>query len=225
MRTVYPLLKNDIAYLKKDPMTLICLLIPILMVVFYRLIIVRLEFLDEFLPYIRYLFISMVAITSGMGVGFRVLDDKDEHMLTFYAVSPIGILNYYRYRLGISLGISLIGGAILISGLELDILWIQKLVVFGVILLLTPIGMGILMLICKNKIQGLTFMKFSSLILIVPLFHALGESRLSILLHLMPTDLLYHIIVGEQVKVDIYVITFIELIGANYIIYKKYIFE
>nr|WP_307991700.1 hypothetical protein [uncultured Niameybacter sp.] len=209
------LFKNDLTYLKKDPMTLICLFIPVIMLIAYRVVLIRLNFLQSFLPYIKYLFVAMLVITSGMGVGFRVLDDKDENMLRFYAISPIGLKGYFFYRVIVSLGISLIGSLTLILGIDISLNSLGKIMIILQILLLTPLALGVLTIVCKNKIQGLTFMKFSSLILIVPFLRILGESTFTKWFFIVPSDTLYCLMLKEQVEIGTYSLSLIVLLAIE----------
>lgn len=210
--------QNDKAYMKKDPMVLICLSMPILMLIFYKVILIRIEILGPYLKYMEYIFIGMTALSSGMGIGFRILDDKDEHMLKFYAVSPIGLNGYFKYRTVCSMGFTLIGISLLLIGMNSfggKSLWIilQSL-------LLAPFAMGSLAMLCKNKIQGLTCMKLISIILFVPFIRLLGDSPYHKLLYLLPNDSLYCFIVEGSIPISGYIVNIILVLSILYWLFK-----
>lgn len=210
--------QNDKAYMKKDPMVLICLSMPIFMFVFYRLVLMKMEIVVPYLKYIEYIFIGMTALTSGVGVGFRILDDKDENMLKFYAVTPIGLSGYFKYRILCSMGFTLIGISLLLFGMnrfDENTLWIiiQSF-------LLAPLAMGGLAVLCKNKIQGLTCMKLISLILFVPFIRLLGDGPYYKLLYLLPNDSLYCFIVEGSMPAMMYMFNIALVLMMLYWLFK-----
>lgn len=210
------LLSNDLKYMKKDPMIWLLLLMPIIMVAFYKGVLVNIAFLKPYLIFFRYMFITMVPIFVGVILGFRVLDEKDEHMLSFYAVTPITIRGYFSYRVLFTMGLGLVESAVIVLALSSF-----SYVSLGIILqgaTLAPLSAMMMSILCKNKIQGLALSKATGMIILLPMLRQLGENKLGWILKMLPHDYLYQIIVQGNISIVGYGIYIVSIVGLTYIL-------
>lgn len=199
------LLKNDIKYMKKDPMLIATLFLPLILIGVYQGIVrgLPLAFGESVIKYInlymkpfQYVLLTMGSSMPGVVVALRILDDKDEHMLTFYAVSPLRLNGYFAYR-GLSaavLGLTATSAACL--GILGRIPAIYVLYVTLLILLLTFAIGGL----AKNKLQGMVCMKLTGIVVILPCVRLLGENQMNWILKYQPWDYAYRLIMESQVN-------------------------
>ena len=84
-RMINTLIRNDIAYIKSDPMVWMTLCIPILTVIGYHVLTSCFEFLEPYRAPLTYIFINIMPMTTGGVLGLRILEEKDGQLLRYYA--------------------------------------------------------------------------------------------------------------------------------------------
>lgn len=210
------LILNDIKYIKKDPMIWFSLIAPVLLVFIYKFIILNLDFLIPYICVINYGFIIMTCLLSGMVFGFRFLDDKDENMLSFYCVSPLGIRGYISYRM-ILTGIFGAFGTIIVGGLAIGITNNIGIIIIQAMLLSLIIFL-IIGIFGKNKIQGLTLTKIVGMVIMLPALKVIGENKFDRLFIAIPSYNVFQILTSNGgVKLSIVYIG-IMVIGIIFLI-------
>lgn len=207
------LVRNDIAYIKSDPMVWMTLCIPILTVIGYHLLTSYLEFLVPYKSPLTYIFINIMPMTTGGVLGLRILEEKDGQLLRYYAVTPLTLTGYFLYRSILSFVISFVGTAFICIGImgKLPLLLIFYEALIGV---LCTFAIG---KIAKNKIQGMVLFKPMDSLVILPCIRLLGESQYDGLLRMMPWDLSYQVIVGNEWSYTlfmIYLVMIVIMIGS-----------
>lgn len=196
------LLKNDMKYMRKDPMLILTLLLPFILIGVYQLIIscVPLIGAKEITSYValytkplQYVLLTMGSSMPGVVVALRILDDKDEHMLNFYAISPLKLSGYFLYRGLSSFVISLIAASIASLGIlgNVPIIYVLYVTVLSV---LVTFGIGVL---GKNKLQGMVYMKVTGIVVLLPCIRLLGENQMNWVLRCQPWDYAYGLIMEE----------------------------
>ncbi|MDF2613420.1 MAG: transporter permease [Clostridia bacterium] len=189
-------LKNDIKYMEKDPMVWMIFITPILFSIIYRAVIVRLKFLDDYHRVFQYIFVVMIPFLIGMALGFRMLDEKDENMLSFYAVSPLGLSGYIKLRMVMSIILVIVSMAII--GLFGVVPRAYLLLVSLEAVLLAPLVFLILGVIGKNKIQGLTLVKIMGMFFMVPVLKVIKDNPLDKIFVFVPSYNIFQLIVREE---------------------------
>lgn len=199
------LLKNDIKYMKKDPMMMMTLFLPFILILVYQGIVNGLPIIfgETVKPYIsfyekplQYVMITMGSSMPGVVISLRILDDKDEHMLAFYAISPLRLSGYFFYR-SIGSGIvSFLATIIACLGImgSVPIGFVGYVTALGVLLTLT---IGIL---AKNKLQGMVCMKLTGIVVILPCIRLLGENEMNWILKCQPWDYAYQLMMQEGIN-------------------------
>ncbi len=203
--------------MKKDPMMWMIVLMPALCITIYQLGMHYLSFLHPYSRVLQYMLIGMCTSFAGIIFALRMLDEKDEHLLSFYAVSPIGIKGYLLYRGGMSFVIS---GAIT-SLTSLGIMGSISInsVIYGSLLgILLTLVVGNL---AQNKIQGMILAKATGLLVVLPCIRQLGDNSKDWLLVFLPWDYLYKMIVLQERRVTTYMIyCMVMVVGCSYFIWQ-----
>lgn len=188
-------LKNDMRYMRRDPMVWMLLGVPILYIIIYHFIVLKIEAMIPYKSVAQYLLVVLVPFFIGIVLGFRMLDEKDEHLLSFYAVSPLGLKGYIKLRIGMAL----ILGAISIAIISL----------FGIVpraylffisfqaILLGPLVFLIIGVIGQNKIQGLTIVKIMGMPIVLPVLKLIKENPLDPVFVMIPTYNIFQLTVNK----------------------------
>lgn len=146
------LILNDIRYMRKDPMCIVAFIMPIILACLYNFLLLKVDFISEYLGVARYMFILIIPMMVGMMFGFRFLDEKDERVLSVYAVSPLGMRKYIVYRIIQCIIVALIEIIIIyLVGIKADYNVLTSIIMAT---LLGPFIFLILGILGKNKIQG-----------------------------------------------------------------------
>lgn len=200
------LLKNDFKYMKKDPMMIMTLFLPFILILVYQGIVngLPMVFGEIVRPYIilyerplQYVMITMGSSMPGIVMSLRILDDKDEHMLAFYAISPLRLSGYMLYRSIGSAILSFLAAIIACLGIMGSVPFVFVVYVTALGLLLT-LAIGIL---AKNKLQGMVCMKLTGIVVMLPCIRLLGANEMNWILKCQPWDYAYQLMMKEGISV------------------------
>lgn len=193
-KIVKNLIKNDIAYIKSDPMMWMTLCIPPLTIIGYYVLIGYFDFIVPYKAPLTYLFINIMPMTTGGVLGLRILEEKDQQLLRYYAITLLTLRGYFIYRSILSFVISFIGTTIICIGLmgTVPLLLVVYEALLGV---LCTFAMGT---IAKNKIQGIVLFKPLNSLILLPCIRLLGDNEYDNLLKIMPWDYSYKILVENS---------------------------
>jgi hypothetical protein len=108
---------------------------------------------------------SLTPMMFGWLIGFKLLDDRDEHTLTAIAVTPLTKRGYLIYRTLLVLGLSILLNTALIplTGLE-GIVFFRFVPVSIMSSLGAPVTALILAAVSGNKVEGLAVAKFMGIL-------------------------------------------------------------
>ena len=196
-------LKNDMRYMKKDPMVWMMLGVPILYIIIYHFIVLKVQVMIPYKSIVQYLLVALIPFFIGIVLGFRMLDEKDEHLLSFYAVSPLGLKGYIRIRIGMAL----ILGAVSIAIISLFGL-VPSTYLFFIsfqAILLGPLVFLVIGVIGQNKIQGLTIVKIMGMPIILPVLKLIKENPLDPVFVIIPTYNIFQLIVNKLFDFGVFV--------------------
>lgn len=196
MRKLAALTLFDVKYIYRDFMLIISVVAPLLLAVMFRigLPVVAELFSPTFVfdpESYRVLLASILFMTVpvmlGMFAAFIILDEQDENVLMFLAVTPISKQGYLLYRLTapVVAGTILSPIALLIAGYGDLLTWTSVWVIpfFG---LVAPLVTLFIVSIAHNKVEGLAISKAASILLLVPFVHFFVEGKLSLIGGVLP---------------------------------------
>jgi fluoroquinolone transport system permease protein len=112
---------------------------------------------------------SMTPMMFGWLIGFKLLDDRDEHTLSAIAVTPLTKRGYLVYRTILVLGLSALLNTVLIplTGLR-GIVFTRFIPVSLMASLEAPVTALILAAFAGNKVEGLAVAKFMGILSALP---------------------------------------------------------
>jgi fluoroquinolone transport system permease protein len=128
-----------------------------------------------------------VPIMLSMFAAFIILDEQDENVLTYLAITPLTKKGYLIYRLGAPVSISTLLAivALFLAGYESIIS-----PALGVVILLISFEAPLVALfiagIAKNKVEGLAIAKVASILLLTPFFYYFVEGSWKYLFGIIP---------------------------------------
>ena len=189
------LMINDLKAMKRDPMLVMVLLMPFLMIIVFQVAMHILSFLAPYKTAFIYLFANLMPMTAGGILGLQTLEDKDQQLLRFYAVTPLRLKGYFLYKGILTFLITFLGTAIIYIGLT-GRLPLEMVFYEAVIGVLCTFAIG---KIAKNKVQGMVLFKPLDSLALLPCMRLLGENRYDRLLKLLPWDYTYQVeVMNEQ---------------------------
>ncbi len=171
---------NDLRGISRDPMLAVGILGPLALLTFIRYgfpiidIFVEESFslnLSHYSRFMTSLFMLITPMLVGMMAGFLMLDERDEQMVSYYAVTPLTRRGYLIQRLGLptvlSIGLNVM--FLSLSGLE-PFNWLGQLAVIMMLALETPMFALFLVSFASNKVEGLALSKVGGIFLAGPIF-------------------------------------------------------
>jgi len=196
LKTFITFLIGDIKNITRDSMLLGTMLAPIALALFIKLSISYFsEVFNEMFPLTiehHYTFImSFVILLSpfmlGIMAGLMILEEMDDNILSYIAVTPVSKSGYLLYRLIVPMLISTILTIFIIVYTGLVNFTISILPVVLLAAMITPIMALFLASFANNKVEGLAIGKATGVILIVPFLTYIVKSNWLFLLSAFPT--------------------------------------
>ena len=229
MSRIVTLLKGDIKNMKRDIVLGATIAAPIIMAFFLRFIVPfavqilreKLAFdLTPFYPLLIGVFLMLVPLLTGCMTGFVLLEDKDEKMLMYYAITPLGREGYLKYRIISPMLVSTIlsfflvyfSNLISISFIKLvPIIFIASLEAVMIALFLGAFG--------ENRVDGLALTKALGVLMVVPVVDKLVDFKFNWILGIFPTYW-----VPKAVQVSGTTSDFILVIILGFLVHLLYVF-
>ncbi|MBN1280038.1 MAG: hypothetical protein JXA00_00140 [Candidatus Thermoplasmatota archaeon] len=234
MVKVKQLFINDMRNIIRDRLLLYCaFLIPFIIIIFTRLVIPWISDtvtpLEPMYPIIFLLIIIMIPIMFGFVIGFLIMDERDEHLLTVLRVMPISRNVYLIYRMAFLTIFSFLYTMIFpaLTGL-VDINLVDYIPHAVLLSLLTPILGLFANILAHNKVQAFAVYKTFGGIFFLPLFAFYINNDLKYILGVIPNfwtfmalDTLVTSGTQDVIALTIGFITHFILLGVLFYIFNK----
>lgn len=163
-------IKYDMLQIRKDPMLLLSIAAPFLLLVVMQfgfpalqnLIFVQTGF--DIAPYYEMaglFLLTIIPMMFGMVYGFMLLDERDAGIINAISVTPMGRAGYLRLRIGIPMIFSFITSVLFcqLLGLGSQINFFQLLFLSATLTLNAPILVLFLGAFADNKVEGMAIAK------------------------------------------------------------------
>lgn len=196
MKKVMALTYADLKNISRDSTLILLLLAPVLILFFLSLglplisgVLLEKYSFDLSIHYVFILsfFCLMPSMLFGLLVGFTILDERDEEIITYIAVTPLGKKGYFIYKILFSSLLSLIFFFIMINTAGLSYMSLQYSIGIALMVALeAPIHAIFLAAFAENKVEGLAFSKISGLMFIAPFVAYFVKSDLQYIAGLLP---------------------------------------
>lgn len=178
MKRIFVLSMNDLKNIRRDPMLLVIILGPILLTFLFRFGLPALDNLvNSYLSFnllgykelIMGFIMLLVPFLVGILIGLLILDEKDENLIIYYAVTPLAKQGYLYYRLAVPVVLSFALSIFMwtFNGfIELNVLKLLPLAFL--IALEAPLISLAMAVFASNKVEGLAIAKGGGVILTIP---------------------------------------------------------
>jgi fluoroquinolone transport system permease protein len=178
MRRIRALVINDTKQIFKDPMLMASLLGPLAIIAFARFIFLPLSDwieqrygfrLSDYTHFTVTFLLLIVPMLPGTMAGLLMLDERDENIIAYYAVTPLAREGYFRYRLMLPSFLSVLLTALflLLSGLAM--FQIENGFMLILLALEAPCIALFLVAFAANKVEGLALSKVTGLLFAGPI--------------------------------------------------------
>lgn len=176
MKKIMTLALNDVKNIKRDSMLLPIIIAPIMLTLLARfglppirnMVFEKLSFdIYPYYDFIALLFLMVIPMMVSIIEGFILLDDKDEEMLSYFAITPLTKSGYLKYRLISALVICFILTNLFLLFSNLVKYSFLKFMLLSLLASLEgAIGAIILATFASNKVEGLALSKALSLLIL-----------------------------------------------------------
>ncbi|MGO4347686.1 hypothetical protein AB4Z45_19555 [Paenibacillus sp. MCAF9] len=174
-------MKNDARQIRMDPMLMASLFGPLAIIVVARYVFPPLSdwiqeqygfLLMDYSNFAVTFLMLVIPLLPGTMAGLLMLDERDENMIAYYAITPFTRKGYFLYRLLLpcALAISLASLFILLSGMAK--IQIESLYTIVLLTLEAPCLALFLATFASNKVEGLALSKISGLLFAGPIIAA-----------------------------------------------------
>jgi len=192
MVQIRKLLLNDIRNIIRDRLLLYtAFLIPLIIIIFTRLVIPWLSEnvvpLQQYYSLLFMLIVITIPMMFGFVIGFLIMDERDENLLTVLRVMPISRNTYLIYRMLFVSILSLVYILLfpLLTGL-IDIDFIDYLPIGVLLAFLTPVLGLVANIVATNKVQAFAVFKTLGGVFYIPLFAFFINNDLKYILGIIP---------------------------------------
>jgi fluoroquinolone transport system permease protein len=179
MSRTLALLRLDARNLVRDPMLLLITCLPVLVATLMRflvpfisgLLMNHLNFnLTPYYPIITSFFFMLAPLMYGWVIGFMLLDERDENILEYISVTPLGKSGFLSYRMGLPVVLSFAMAFVLVA--VIGLVPFSPLRILPAALLAAieaPILALFLAAFAGNKVEGMALGKGIGTIFLAPL--------------------------------------------------------
>ena len=192
MVQIRKLLLNDIRNIIRDRLLLYtAFLIPLIIIIFTRLVIPWLSEnvvpLQQYYSLLFMLIVITIPMMFGFVIGFLIMDERDENLLTVLRVMPISRNTYLIYRMLFVSILSLVYILLfpLLTGL-INIGFIDYLPIGVLLAFLTPVLGLVANIVATNKVQAFAVFKTLGGVFYIPLFAFFINNDLKYILGIIP---------------------------------------
>lgn len=196
MKRVYVMLKGDFKNISRDFMLLFILVSPAIIAIAFSLIIpfadmilaAELGFqLSEHYIFIMAFIIMLVPMMYGMMIGFIILEERDENILSYLFVTPLSKAEYILYRTGLAMVMSTAFNIFILYFLDIvEVRLLQSLPVLLLSTLNAILLVLIILVFAENKVEGFAVTKGSGILFVAPLIGYLFETNFRYLAGILP---------------------------------------
>lgn len=186
---------GDLLNVIRDPLLKWMILMPFVIALAFRYVIPALATwaapMFDFVPYypmLMGLLVVMIPMLYGVCIGFLLLDERDEGMLSALKVTPVSMAKYLAYRLTAPVIVSFVTTLIAypiagLAGIDLTTLVVVALVSA----LEAPLFALVFGVFAENKVQGFAIQKMLGTVMAIPLIAYLLDPKWEFVFYVVPT--------------------------------------
>ena len=187
----------DFRNIRRDPMLLMVTLAPLIITslllfgfpALAQFIQLELNFnLQVFYPFACVVMMPLIPMMFGMVYGFMLLDERDENMLAYYSITPLGKTGYLKLRMlaPVIFSFLFLLFYMWMTNFDSGLIWWKHMPLAFITALHAPIMLLFLAAFAGNKVEGMAIAKgFGVLLLAIPIDYFI-PSHWSLLAGLSP---------------------------------------
>ena len=171
------LIKGDLKIIGRDPMLILSFVAPFLLLIialFLFPIVSQLSIkyfslpLDSYFLLGSFFFFSLIPMLFGMIYGFILLDERDEAIISYLSITPLGKSGYLRTRMIIPVLASFVFGMafLILTGFSSLLNWFEIIVITLIVATEAPLMLLFLAAFAGNKVEGIALTKSFGIILL-----------------------------------------------------------
>lgn len=173
MKKLFTIVRNDIRLIFRDKSMFVIFLVPVIMMLIFRIGVPLLTDLfpeaKEFYWLIIAAFTSVSAATPAYLIGFIILDERDENIHFLQQILPLPKHFILKSRVVFMILLAFVFSFILLTFNSLiHFTFIQVFTISVLFSLIPPILTFCIVAFSKNKIEAVTFYKGLSMVLVIP---------------------------------------------------------
>lgn len=222
MRRFLPLILADVRNIRRDPMLIMALAGPILLALFFRFIppivaewlMQHFSFdLKAYYDLIWIFILQLVPLMLGMVSGYLMLEERDENLISLFAITPLRKSGYLFVRLftPVLLTALFTGFVACFTGL-VEINVIQFLLGFLLIAMEAPMMALFLVAFAANKVEGLALSKGAGVVVSAPLMAYLIHWPWQAIAGVFPTYWMAKVFLSERNSFEMFIYFLIGII-------------
>lgn len=222
-------LRIDLKNIMREPILMVIFMLPLLLllVLTYVVPVVAVTInnyfgfeLMKYRTYIYYFFLMVVPMSMGMVWAFLLIDERDEKILEFINISPVGTKKHLMNKL-----VTATAAAFILS-LPLYLLAGERSLKTFMILILIAVEAPYMILavgaFARDKVEAMALAKLFNLTYIVPIASIFIEGKTRYLLAVFPQFYIFQLFGADKGFAGIYILGTAVHMGAGYLIYKVY---
>jgi len=183
---------NDLKSIIRDQMLMVAFVVyPAMFILFARFLLPWINdnfyFIQPYYPMFFMLFIMFIPFIFSFVIGFLIIEERDQNLLTALRVTPISRNSYLAYRMLLITLFSFIYVVLspALMGL-VEVNYIAYLPVAVLFTLSTPIYALLVSYFANNKVQGFTMFKMMGILIFLPIFAFMIADNMKFVLGVIP---------------------------------------
>jgi len=191
------LIKGDIKNIFRDGILIMTFMGPILLSIVFKFLIPKIQILiinrfnfdlSQYYDLLIAFFVMIMAMLIGCMTAFILIEEKDEGLLFYFSVTPLGKNGYLFYRLATPICINLILSVILIPWIGLiDFNFFQLVLIILLSSILAIIFVLLLTSFATNRVEGLALSKGLGIFIVIPILDRFIEFKYDFIYYIFPT--------------------------------------
>lgn len=188
--------------------------------------------IEDFADVIVVILVLLVPHVYGALIGFSILDDRDDHILTSIEVTPLGIHQFLSFRMAVVFALTFIATTYVIWFSNIvDMRLVNILAIAFLVSFITPMTGLFINALAKNKIEGFAVMKGAGMIIVFPIvalfFFDSKELLFSFAPGFWPAKAISSLIRGEEILLltyhQYYFLGLAYIVLLNIVVYKIFL--
>jgi len=211
MKRLTKFILADIKNIVRDPMQTLTAIAPLIIIVVLRIVLpIAREKIQEFFQYdiladyamIVVFFSMLIPMMVGLVIGFVILDERDESMITYFAVTPLSKSGYLFFRVIIPAIFSFVFSIVFFLSFY-DICPFSFAVILMAATLLAiqaPVFPLLMASIAANKVEGLAVGKLLGMVIMPPIAYYIISSKWTLMFLAIPQTWLVEVAIGKHLN-------------------------